>query len=86
MARVRDEPQAGVGQLADQPLRGHDRHDLISRVGEQEHRYRDGRQGALKLGELTEQRSLLGEEGPPPRLRARVLFRPDLQAEMLTGV
>jgi len=35
MARIRDEPQAGVGQLADQPLRGHDGHDLIGRVGEQ---------------------------------------------------
>ena len=86
MAGVGDEPQAGVGQLAGQPLRGHDGHDLIGRVGEQQHRYCDGRQRALQFGELAEQCPLLGEEGAPPRLRAGVLVPPDLQAEMLAGV
>jgi hypothetical protein len=86
MARVRDEPQAGAGQFADHPLRAHDGHDLIGRVGEQQHRYPDGRQRALQLGEFAEQRPLLDEEGAPPRLSAGVLLPPDLQAEVLAGV
>ena len=86
MARVRDEPQAGVGQLGDQPLGGHDGHDLVGRVGQQQHRHLDERQRALHLGELAEQRPLLGEEGAPPRLRAGQLFAPDLEAEVLAWV
>jgi hypothetical protein len=60
MARVRDEPQTGVAQLTGQPLCGHDGHDLIGRVGEQQHRYPDGRQCALQFGEFAEQCPLLG--------------------------
>jgi hypothetical protein len=86
MARVRDEPQPGVGQLGDQPLRGHDGHDLIGRVGEQQHWRPNVRQRALQLRELAEQRPLLRQEGAPPRLRAGVPLSPDLQAEMVAGV
>ncbi len=86
MAGVRDEPQPGVRQLTGHPLRGHDGHDLIGRVGEQQHRYLDGRQRALQFGEFAEQRALLGKEGAPPRPRAGELLPPDLQAEMLAGI
>jgi hypothetical protein len=61
------ELQASVWQSAGEPAAGIDGNQGVLRVGEQEHRRLDGRDGVLQLAQFAQQGALLGQERAPER-------------------
>jgi hypothetical protein len=77
------ELQASVRQSAGEPAAGIDGNQGVLRVGEQEHRPLDGRDGALQFAQFAYQGALLGQERAPERGVLAARFAPDLPVDVL---
>ena len=77
------ELQASVWQSAGEPAAGTDGNQGVLRVGEQEHRRLDGRDGALQFAQFVQQGALLGQEGAPQRAVSAARVAPDLPVGVL---
>jgi hypothetical protein len=77
------ELQASVRQSAGEPAAGSDRNQGVPRVGEQEHRPLDRRDGALQLAQFAQKGALLGQECAPERGVVAARLAPDLPVDVL---
>jgi hypothetical protein len=77
------ELQASVRQSAGEPAAGIDGNQGVLRVGEQEHRRLDGRDGLLQLTQFAQKGALLGQERAPERGVLAARLAPDLPVDML---
>ena len=85
MADLAEKLHAGIGQGRGQLVRRADRDERVVRVGDQQRRLRDARQGRGEAAQLVDQRPLLGQETAPHRPVVVVGVTPDVPVHMLVG-
>src|ERR1700733_13642055 len=83
MTRALDELQASVRECLREPAGGADGNLGVVRVGKQEHRRLDRRDGGLQLSQLAQQGALLGQERAPERAVLPACAAPDLPVDVL---
>src|SRR6202050_5786870 len=83
MTRALDELQACVREGLREPAGGADGNLGVFRVGMQEHRRLDRRDGGLQLPQLAQQGALLGQERAPERAVLPARAAPDLPVDVL---
>jgi hypothetical protein len=79
-----DKLEAGIWQGLRKPTGGADGNQCVLRVGEQEHRRLDRRDGGHQLVKFAHQGPLLGQEGPPRCTVPAAGLCPDLPVDMPT--
>src|ERR1700722_13635471 len=83
MTRAVDELEAGARQGLRQQAGRADRHDGVARVSQHQYGRLNRGDGALQLRQVTQERSLLGQEGAPQRAGSATRPGPDLPVDVL---